>query len=116
MIAHHAALQVWLCAGYTDMRKSFQGLSMIVQQQKGKSPYDANNLYLFRGRRGDRIKMLWFDGTGMCLYLKRLESGLFVWPMANEGVVHLSQGQLQILLEGIDWRHPKRAYQPALAG
>ena len=98
------------------MRKSFDGLAMVVQQTLQANPHDPGNLFVFRGRRGDRIKVLWHDGTGLCLFAKRLETGLFVWPQAREGVVHLSSGQLSILLEGIDWRHPKKPRVPLLAG
>src|SRR5260370_226865 len=70
----------------------------------------------FRGRRGDLIKLLWWDGDGLCLFAKRLERGRFVWPRAKEGVVVLSRAQLSMLLEGIDWRMPRRTWRPELAG
>ena len=63
---------------------------------------------VFRGRRGDLIKILWFDGDGLCLFLKRLERGRFVWPQAENGTVSLTRAQLSVLLEGIDWRAPRR--------
>jgi transposase len=70
---------------------------------------------VFRGRRGDRVKILWWDGDGLCLYAKRLERGRFVWPRAMDGTVHLSAAQLSMLLEGIDWRRPLRTEAPQLA-
>lgn len=68
----------------------------------------SGSLFVFRGRKGERIKVLWFSGDGMCLFTKRLESGVFTWPQAVSGAVHLSAAQLAMLLEGIDWRRPKR--------
>ena len=61
------------------------------------------------------MKLLWFDGDGLCLFAKRLERGRFVWPQADSGAVHLSRAQLSMLLEGIDWRRPKRTELPELA-
>lgn len=72
-------------------------------------------LFVFRGRRGDRVKLLWWDGDGLCLFAKRLERGRFVWPQASSGCVHLSTAQLSMLLEGIDWRRPRRTHAPQLA-
>jgi hypothetical protein len=67
-----------------------------------QSPF-SGHVFVFRGRRGDLIKLLWWSGDGMNLYLKRLERGRFVWPQAQSGTVHLSAAQLSMLLEGIDW-------------
>ena len=116
MIALTQGSQVWLCAGYTDMRKSFDGLGMIVQQSLKRNPFRVGDVFIFRGKRGDRIKVLWYDGTGLCLLTKRLEEGSFVWPVSQSGSVQLSSGQLGILLEGIDWRHPKRISIPGAMG
>jgi transposase len=69
------------------------------------------HLFLFRGKRADRIKVLWRDGTGLCLYAKRLERGRFVWPLTQEGAVVLTPAQLSMLCEGIDWRVPVRTDQ-----
>jgi transposase len=66
-------------------------------------------------RRGDLIKVLWFDGDGLCLFAKRLERGRFIWPQATSGTVALTPAQLSMLLEGIDWRRPVRSYHPELA-
>jgi transposase len=105
---------VWLAAGVTDMRKGFDGLAAVVQLQLSEDPF-SGQLFVFRGRRGDRVKILWWDGDGLCLYAKRLEGGRFVWPQAREGVVALSAAQLSMLLEGIDWRRPRRTSAPQLA-
>ena len=69
----------------------------------------------FRGRRGDRVELLWFDGDGLCLFAKLSERGRFVWPQAVRGRVTISTAQLAMLLEGIDWRHPERTWQPEIA-
>jgi len=73
-------------------------------------------LYVFRGRRGDLLKLLCWDGQGLCLFSKRLEKGHFIWPQAQQGVVSVTAAQLSMLLEGIDWRTPVRSWRPELAG
>ena len=105
MIALPAGTQVWLAAGETDLRKGFDGLAALVQVQLAEDPF-SGQLYVFRGRRGDRIKILWWSGDGLCLFAKRLERGKFVWPQATSGTVSLTGAQLSMLLEGIDWRRP----------
>lgn len=115
MIGLPSGTHVWLVAGITDMRKGFDGLSAVVQGTLAANPY-SGHLFVFRGRRGDRIKVLWWDGQGLCLFYKRLEAGRFVWPQAQEGEVHLTPAQLSMLLEGIDWRRPVRTKTPRIAG
>jgi transposase len=75
----------------------------------------SGQVFIFRGRSGDLVKLIWFDGDGLCLFCKRLERGKFVWPQATEGVVSLTRAQLSMLLEGIDWRRPERTWDPQLA-
>ena len=99
--------RIWLAAGPTDMRKGFTGLSALVQNALEDNPL-SGQLFVFCRRRGDLLKVLWWDGTGLCLLAKRLERGRFVWPQAQSGRVWLSSAQLSMLLEGIDWRHPVR--------
>ena len=116
MIAAPPGVLIWLVAGVTDMRKGFDGLAALVQIQLRKDPF-VGQLFVFRSRRGDRIKVLWWDGDGLCLYAKRLEKGHFVWPRATDGCVSLSGAQLSMLLEGIDWRRPARTFErPMVAG
>ena len=115
MIGLPAETRVWLAAGATDMRKGFDGLAMAVQETLRRDPF-GGHVFVFRGRRGDLLKVLWWSGDGLCLFAKRLERGRFVWPRAEEGVVVLSRAQLSMLLEGIDWRMPRRTWQPELAG
>lgn len=114
MIALPSGVQVWVAAGATDMRKGFDGLAALIQLQLSEDPY-SGQLFVFRGRRGDRVKILWWSGDGLCLYAKRLERGRFVWPQATSGAVSLSGAQLAMLLEGIDWRRPERSFAPQLA-
>lgn len=114
MISVPGGARIWLACGITDMRKGFDGLAGIVQMQLAEDPF-SGQLFVFRGRRGDRVKLLWWDGDGLCLFAKRLERGRFVWPNASSGSVHLSQAQLSMLLEGIDWRRPQRTHTPHLA-
>lgn len=107
MIGPSPGMRIWLVAGVTDMRRGFDGLSAQVQTTLTMDPF-GGHLFVFRGRRGDRIKVLWWDGDGLCLYAKRLERGKFVWPRAENGKVYLTPAQLSMLLEGIDWRIPVR--------
>jgi len=107
MIVPPTGLRIWIAAGATDMRRGFDGLAALVQMQLQADPF-SGQIFVFRGRRGDRVKLLWWDGDGLCLFAKRLESGKFVWPQANDGKVSLSFAQLSMLLEGIDWRRPIR--------
>jgi len=110
-----AGTRVWLAAGATDMRKGFDSLAAQAQTVLGQDPF-SGHVFCFRGRRGDLIKLLWWDGDGLCLFAKRLERGRFVWPRAEEGLIVLSRAQLSMLLEGIDWRTPQRTWRPELAG
>ena len=102
MISLPAGTRIWIAAGVTDMRRGFHGLSAQVQTVLEQQPL-SGHVFVFRGRRGDIVKVLWFDGDGLCLLAKRLERGRFVWPQASSGTVSLSRAQLSMLLEGIDW-------------
>ena len=115
MIPVPAGIRVWLAAGHTDMRKGFDGLALLVQETLKRDPHDGQ-LFVFRGKRGDLIKLLWHDGQGMCLFAKRLERGRFIWPVTNGEAVTITAAQLGYLLEGIDWRAPIRTQRPELAG
>ena len=115
MIPVPSQTKIWLCAGVTDMRKGFAGLSSLAGKVLGQDPY-SGHLFIFRGRRGDLNKVIWYDGQGSCLFSKRLERGRFVWPSSKEGKLILSPAQLSMLLEGIDWRAPERTWRPLTAG
>ena len=96
------------------MRKGMDGLAALVQTTLSENPF-CGHVFAFRGRRGDLLKLLWFDGDGLCLFAKRLERGRFIWPQAQSGSVSLSAAQLSMLLEGIDWRRPQRTWRPDIA-
>ena len=106
--------QVWLAAGVTDMRRGMDGLASLVQTTLEVNPF-SGHVFVFRGRRGHLIKILWWGGDGLCLFVKRLERGRFVWPQAESGRVYLTSAQLSMLLEGIDWRRPERTWKPTKA-
>jgi transposase len=114
MISLPSGTNIWIAAGVTDMRRGFTGLSAVVQTTLEQNPF-AGHVFVFRGKRGDLIKLLWWDGDGLCLFAKRLERGRFIWPQASDGAVALSPAQLSMLLEGIDWRRPVRTAAPSMA-
>jgi transposase len=103
-----------LCAA-PHKRRGFDGLASLAQNRLSQDPF-SGHLFVYRGRRGDLIKVLWWDGQGLCLFAKRLEKGRFVWPQAKDGAVFLTPAQLSMLLEGIDWRMPARTWRPEMAG
>jgi transposase len=115
MIPIPAGVRVWISTGQTDMRKGMQGLALQVQEALKRDPH-VGDLFVFRGRRGDLIKVLWHDGIGMSLYAKRLDRGRFIWPQTTGGAVALTAAQLGYMLEGIDWRHPQHTWRPQSAG
>jgi transposase len=110
MIPLPAGTQVWLAAGVTDMRRGMYGLAALIETTLASRAY-SGHVFVFRGKRGDLLKVLWADRDGLCLFAKRLERGRFVWPQATSGAVHLTPAQLAMLLEGIDWRRPERTWQ-----
>ena len=98
MIPVPTGVRVWLATGHTDMRKGFDGLALLVQETLRRDPH-CGHLFVFRGRRGDLIKVLWHDGQGLCLYAKRLERGHFLWPSPADGAVTITPAQLGYLLD-----------------
>lgn len=103
MIGPTGAVRVMVATTPVDFRKGAEGLATLVRKSLGGDPF-SGAVYIFRARRADRIKLIYFDGTGMCLLSKRLEDGRFCWPAVTDGVVRLTAAQLQALLEGLDWR------------
>ena len=114
MIPVPSNMRIWLAAGVTDMRRGFNTLAAQAQTVLKEDPF-SGHLFVFRGRRGDLLKIIWWDQQGGCLFYKRLERGRFVWPRAKEGKVSLSASQLSMLLEGIDWRMPTKTWRPVVA-
>lgn len=115
MIALPTSVRVWLATGTTDMRRGMNSLALQVQETLHRDRH-AGDFYVFRGKRGDLVKILWHDGLGMSLYAKRLERGRFIWPSPADGVVRISAAQLGYMLEGIDWRNPQQTWRPLAAG
>ena len=115
MIPVPSGVRVWLSVGRTDMRRGMNGLALQVQEALKRDPF-AGDLFVFRGARGDLIKVLWHDGLGLSLYAKRLERGRFVWPSAAGETVAISAAQLGYMLDGIDWRNPVHTVRPQRAG
>lgn len=99
----------------TDMRRGFNTLAAQAEKTLAQDPF-SGHLFVFRGRRGDLLKIIWWDSQGACLFSKRLERGRFVWPAAKDGKVCLSGAQLSMLLEGTDWRMPRKTWRPLEVG
>jgi transposase len=95
---------VWIATGHTDMRCGMNSLALRVQESFKRDPH-GGDLYVFRGKSGKPIKILWHDGLGMSLYAKRLERGRFIWPSAADGTVVITSAQLGYMLEGVG-RYP----------
>jgi transposase len=116
MISLAPGTKVFLACRPVDLRNGFDGLAAKVQQMIGADPF-SGQLFLFRGKRGDYLKALYWDGTGLCLFAKRLEKGRFVWPPIVDGAVTLTPAQLALLIEAMDWRRtvaPPAPAQPML--
>ena len=108
----HASLD---CRGSDGLAARVSPGSVRWWRRKLEQKPFSGQVFVFRGRRGDLIKVLWYDGDGLCLFAKRLERGRFVWPQAASGTVSLTRAQLSMLLEGIDWRRPERTWEPQLS-
>lgn len=116
MIPVPSGVRVWIATGPSDMRRGMHGLALQVQEGLKRDPF-VGDLYIFRGRRGDLVKILWHDGIGLSLYAKRLDKGRFIWPSAASGeALTISAAQMSYMLEGIDWRNPQRTWRPQAAG
>jgi len=103
VIGPTGAVKVMVATRPVDFRKGADGLAVLVRETMGADPF-GGAVYVFRSKRADRIKLIFWDGTGMCLYAKRLEDGGFRWPHVEDGVIRLTAAQLSALLEGLDWR------------
>jgi transposase len=117
MIGAGGLLPIYLATRPVDFRKGHDGLSAIVQEMFGLSPF-SGTIFVFSSKRADRIKVLVWDRTGLVLAHKRLEGSKFVWPGIRDGVMRLSPAQFAALFEGLDWRfvRPERTRRPELAG
>ena len=116
MISLAPGTKVFLACRPVDLRNGFDGLAAKVQQMIGADPF-SGHLFIFRGKRGDYLRVLYWDGTGLCLFAKRLEKGRFVWPPIVDGSMTLTPAQLALLIEAMDWRRtmaPPAPSQPML--
>ena len=111
MILLLRAVRVYVATQPVNLHRSFDGLAALVRSVLAQDPL-SGHVFVFRGRRGNVIKVLWCAGDGLCLLAKRLERGRFVWPQADSGKVHLTAAQLSMLLEGINWKQPERTWPP----
>jgi transposase len=118
VIGPTGAVRVMVATKPVDFRKGAEGLAALVREQMRTDPF-CGVVYVFRAKRADRIKLIFWDGTGLVLYAKRLEDGEFRWPKVQDGVMRLSAAQLGALLEGLDWRRvheARRTRTPIAAG
>lgn len=111
MIGPAPGTKVMVATKPVDFRKGADSLAALVAAEYGGKPY-SGVIYVFRAKRADRIKLIWWDGTGLCLMAKRLEQGAFRWPRIQEGVMRLTAAQLGALLEGLDWRRVHGGRRP----
>ena len=108
MIVHSLGVKVLIAMKPVDFRKGMDGLAALVRETLGANPF-GGVIYVFRCKRADRVKLLFWDGTGLVLASKRLEQGSFRWPTLREGVMRLTPAQLSALLEGLDWTRVRAA-------
>ena len=102
MIVPSGAVRVLVATRPVDFRKGMDGLAALVRESLGSDPY-SGVIYVFRAKRADRVKLVWWDGSGLCLFAKRLENGGFHWPAIEDGTIKLSGAQLAALIEGMEW-------------
>ena len=116
MLSHDLNVKIYLCTGHTDMRKGANSLSLIV----GSLLFGQTNsgaMFVFRGKNARKIKILWYDGQGYCLFYKCFDVGKFIWPKSDDKLsINITRAQLSMLLEGCDWRNMKWSKAPEYAG
>lgn len=108
MIGPSGTIRVMVATKPVDFRKGAEGLAALVREAMRGDPF-SGAIYVFRAKRADRVKLIFWDGSGMVLVAKRLEEGGFRWPKVEDGVLRLSAAEFQALLEGLDWR---RVHEP----
>ncbi|RTL75831.1 MAG: transposase [Bradyrhizobiaceae bacterium] len=114
MIGPSGTVRVMVATKPVDIRKGMEGLAMLVREHMKADPF-SGAVYVFRAKRADRIKLIFWDGMGLCLFAKRLEDGVFRWPKIEDGVMRLSAAELSALLEGLDWRRVHAARETAVS-
>ena len=113
MIGPTGTVRVMVATKPVDFRKGMEGLAALVHEAMGADPF-CGMVYVFRAKRADRVKLIFWDGTGMVLVAKRLEDGKFRWPRVQDAIMRLSAAELQALLEGLDWRRVHEPRQTAV--
>lgn len=110
-------LKVVLVTGPIDFRSGVNKLTSLVANELGRDPF-SSDVFVFRSKRSDRLRLLHFDGSGMCMLSKWLEAGKFVWPPVQNGVIKLTSAQMVLLLGGMDWRRLEQnpVKKPELSG
>ena len=110
MLSFPPAVRIWLCVQPTDLRKSFDSLAELVRQQLQDDPL-SGHVFVFRNRRSDRVKLLYWDEDGYVIVYKRLEAGTFRFPAAaaNQAGVSMRAAELAMLLDGVDWQNVRRS-------
>jgi transposase len=103
VIGPTGAVRVMVATKPVDFRKGAEGLAALVREDMAADPF-SGTVNVLRAKRADRVKLIFWDGTGVCLFAKRLEDGAFRWPNVQDGIMHLTAAQLSALLEGLDWR------------
>lgn len=114
MLSLPPSVRIFLCIEPADMRRSFDGLAAMTKDLIGRNPY-SGHLFVFRNRRGDRAKILWWDRGGFCIWYKRLEKGEFHFPSHEKSALEIEASELSLLLEGIDLKGAKRRKRFQLA-
>lgn len=116
MLGPSADVKIYLCTGYTDMRKGATGLSLLASSLLTEHLH-SGAVFVFRGKSADKIKILWWDGQGFCLYYKCFDRGKFIWPQSDDkGSIGITKAQLSMLIEGVDWRNPRWTQAPEYVG
>jgi transposase len=110
-------LKVVLVTGPIDFRAGVNKLASLVANELGRDPY-GSDVFVFRSKRSDRLRLLHFDGSGMCMMSKWLEAGRFIWPPVQDGVIKLTSAQMVLLLGAMDWRRLEQTpvKKPELSG
>lgn len=116
MLDNNVSTKIYLCTGLTDMRKGINRLSLLAGSLVSEQVC-SGAMFVFRGKNADKLKILWWDGQGFCLFCKHLDSGKFTWPKTSESVsIGITKAQLSMLVEGVDWRNPRWSSAPLYVG
>jgi transposase len=116
MILPSQQLRIMVATKPVDFRKGHDGLAALIQNDLGQAPF-TGTIYVFRSKRGDRLKLLYWDGSGLVMTYKRLEDHNFVWPGIRNGLITVSPAQFEALFDGLDWRkiHVRTPSSPSVA-